>query len=443
MKTILLYISIILSGSLVNAQIGPVNFIDTTLESAGVTKFETIDLNNDGFNEIITSFTGSSGRLGFYQNLANNDFSTFNLIENFSFCKGFAVGEFNGDNLPDLVAIGGTAMEARIYINTNEGFNPGIQLDSNISIQVNDVVVADFDQNDADDIVIIGQHSIDFYRNDGSGFFSKETILSTETSPNPLECLDLATKDMDGDGDIDLICGETAGLVIYINNGNGVFTPNYYSETSEIYFLIHPVDIDGDGDFDVVGRNGAGDVKWFSNNGNGVMTYEATLADIPYLTALKSIDYNTDGLEDLYVSYANHIAIFENDPNHSFSNELIVYEDENLIMGAIQTADINNQGALDYLWSGGNNTIACHINESPLSLSAERKNDNLIFPNPTNGILNFSGEIDKITLYNVSGKKLLETTGKNSLDISHYTAGIYFVMLEDERGESIQKIVKR
>ena len=86
------------------------------------------------------------------------------------------------------------------------------------------MVVADFDNNNSDDIIIIGQHSIDLYRNNGSGSFSKETILSTSSSSTcVLECLDLATADMDGDGNIDLINGETEGLVIYLNNGNAVF----------------------------------------------------------------------------------------------------------------------------------------------------------------------------------------------------------------------------
>lgn len=426
-----------------NAQIGSVNFVDTTHQSAGVTKFVSADLNNDGSKEIIASFTGSSGRLGYYQNLTNNHFSTFNLIEALSFCEGVAVGDFNNDNWMDLVTIGGIDIEARIYINNNGSFNPGIQLDSNISMQVQDVVVADFDQNNSDDIVVIGQHSIAFYRNNGSGSFTKEIILSTSTSPLSLECFDLATKDMDNDGDMDLICGETEGLVIYTNNGSGVFTPDYYSLLPEIFFLIHPFDVDDDGDFDVVGRNGFGEVKWFSNNGGGVMTYEATLATIPNLTSVNSIDYNDDGLEDLYVSYANNISIFENDASHSFSNEISVYQDPNLLMGAVQIADIDNQVDLDYVWCGGNNTIAFHINQSALSLGDIETNSDVIFPNPTNDFLYFTKQIEKISLYNLLGKKLLETANASKINVSNYPAGTYILILENEQSKSFQKIIKK
>jgi hypothetical protein len=109
---------------------------------------------------------------------------------------------------------------------------------------------------------------------------------------------------------MDLICGETAGLVIYINNGNAIFSPHYYSTLPEILSLVHPTDIDGDGDKDVVTRNSFGDVKWFSNNGFGIMTYEANLSTIPNLKSLTSIDYNNDGLEDIYMLHTPIISPF-------------------------------------------------------------------------------------------------------------------------------------
>lgn len=443
MKTIYFILLIFTFPLIINAQIGPVNFIDTSLETSGVTKFESVDLDNDGFNEILVSSTGNAGRIGFYQNLTNNTFSNFNLIESFGFCKGIAVGDFNNDNWKDIVSIGGINKEAKIHINNSGSFSPGVPLDSNISIQVNDVVVADFDNNNSDDIVIIGQHSIDLYRNNGSGSFSKETILTTSSSSTRvLECLDLAAADMDGDGDIDLINGETEGLVIYINNGNAVFSPHYYSLIPEIFFLVHPFDIDNDGDIDVVGRNHAGEVKWFSNNGSSVMTYEAILPNIPNLLSLNSIDYNNDGFEDLYTSYANHISIFENDANQNFNNEISVYQDNNLIMGAVQIVDVDNQNGLDYVWSGGNNAIAFHMNESLLNIEDLEAPTILLYPNPTNGILNSTHQIDKLRIYNLQGVKLMEAYKTDTIDLSRLPAGFYTLIIEDHEDLAIYKIIK-
>ena len=440
MKKITYFLFILLSFQL-NAQVGPVNFIDTSVESAGISKILSHDINNDGFKDIIISTSGSNGRFGYYLNQTNNTFGDFILVDNFEFCRSVAVGDFNNDNLIDFVAIGKIANESRVYINNNGSFT-NFLLDTN-PIFLNEVVVADFDQNNSDDIVIIGQHSIDFYRNNGTGNFTKEIILSTSTSPLVLECLDLAAKDMDNDGDIDLISGETAGVVVYTNNGNAIFTPHYYSLLPEIVPLIHPFDIDNDGDLDIISQNSGSEVKWFSNNGSGVMTYQATISGIPTLKAINSVDYNNDGWEDLYVSYTNHIAVFANNTNHTFIDEIIMHQTTSLIMGQLAVMNIDNQGASDFVWSGGNNALAFHINQSNLSVDNPDVNAFNLFPNPTNGILNTSEKMDNVKVYDSLGRKMMEYSNVNSFDISSLSNGVYVFQIEIKGKSNIQKIVKQ
>jgi len=427
----------------VQGQIGSVHFIDTSLETAGITQIASADVDNDGKKDIITSSTGNAGRLGYYQNLSNNSFSSFKSIVPLAFCRGLAIGDFNKDNWQDIVSISGTNNDVRIHLNITGNFGPAFLLDSANPTQLNDVVVADFDGNKWDDIVVIGQHSIDLYRNDGSGNFTKELILSTSTSSKILECLDLATADIDKDGDMDLICGESAGLVIYLNNGMGVFSPRYYSIMAEIYFLVHPFDVDNDGDLDIVGRNSAGDVKWFSNDGNGRMNYEATLSNVPNLVSLSSVDYNMDGYEDLYVSYTKHISIFKNDSNHAFSTEIPVYQNDNRLMGPVQVADMDGIGALDMVWSGGNNGLAYLINESPTPINGIGVESNVIFPNPTKGIIHLNRPSEKLLVYNVLGKRVLELSNEVQCDLSSYPSGIYMVVTMENGRISQQRIVKQ
>lgn len=429
-------------GSALNAQIGTVNFIDTSVETAGISKIIPFDFNNDGFEDLLTATTGTNGRLGIYNNQANGTFSAFNLIDSFEFCRGMAIGNFNNDGVIDLVAIGKTTNQSVVYLSGSAGTYNNFVLDSN-SMILNDVVVADFDQNNLDDIVVIGQHSIDFYRNNGLASFTKETILTTSTSPVVLECLDLAIKDIDNDGDIDIISGETAGLVVYKNNGNAVFTPHYYSIMPEVIVIVHPVDIDNDGDFDLVAKNAFGQVKWFSNDGNGVMTFESILSNVPNCTAINTLDFNNDGLQDLYVSYPNHVSVFANDPMHLFTAETNLHQDSSLIMGEITLANVDNQTGLDYVWSGNNNALAYHINQTALNVHEELTNRLQLYPNPTESLVNLSQLVDKITLYHINGKKIKETENAQTIDFSGLSAGTYTLLIEYQGKSSSHKIIKK
>lgn len=89
--------------------------------------------------------------------------------------------------------------------------------------------------------------------------------------------------DWDGDGDVDLICGDEDGRVAFIENTGEIvdrmpvfLQPKYFQqEAHELKFgaLVTPVgvDWDGDGDEDIVAGNTAGNIAWFENlSGKGV-----------------------------------------------------------------------------------------------------------------------------------------------------------------------------
>lgn len=431
---------------LCHSQISNAIIIDSTTETAGVSMFASADIDNDGDNDLITSFSNADGVIAYYENLSNDVFDSLKVIDSLSFSRGVATGDFNNDGWEDVIGIGGTQHEARIYINDSGTFPNSTQLDINISILVNDLVVADFDQNGSDDIVIIGQHSIDFYRNNGTGSFTKEEILSTSTAPGVLECLDLEKVDLDQDGDQDLICGETEGLVTYINDGNGNFNPNYYSNFNEIGTLVHAMDIDQDGDQDVLMQNNAGDLKWFSNDGNGVLTFEEIITAIPQLEGISSVEYNADGLEDIYATYAHNVVLYPNDTSHNFNIETMVYNDNNLIMGAVNVANLNQHTPKDLIWTGANKTVAYHSNESPLFTPDNNPNSFSIYPNPSSGQIYIpsKGDFETIEIYNSTGQKIKELPYSYESDITELPKGIYFLRVLKANGKytAIKKVVK-
>ncbi len=66
-----------------------------------------------------------------------------------------------------------------------------------------------------------------------------------------------------------------------------------------------------------------------------------------------------------------------------------------------------------------------------LSTTQVSKFSNLVYPNPTNGILNFSNSVNEnsqISIYNLNGQLVKEISSfdaKNNIDISEFNSGVY------------------
>ncbi len=72
----------------------------------------------------------------------------------------------------------------------------------------------------------------------------------------------------------------------------------------------------------------------------------------------------------------------------------------------------------------------------------------LVYPNPTSGIIYFSGidaNIDAIEIFDVSGKKMWSDTNlsANNLDLTGFQDGIYLIKLKTDQGILNKKIVIR
>jgi hypothetical protein len=66
----------------------------------------------------------------------------------------------------------------------------------------------------------------------------------------------------------------------------------------------------------------------------------------------------------------------------------------------------------------------------------------VLFPNPTNGILNIGNEnLEKIAIYDLSGKVVNEFAPQSQIDLGHLSSGLYIIKLFSERGTLVDKIV--
>ncbi|MCF6308082.1 MAG: T9SS type A sorting domain-containing protein [Flavobacteriaceae bacterium] len=69
-----------------------------------------------------------------------------------------------------------------------------------------------------------------------------------------------------------------------------------------------------------------------------------------------------------------------------------------------------------------------------------------IYPNPVTAILQINTQntivIKNIQVYDVMGKKLMETKNSNQIDVSILASGLLFVKIETDKGFVVKKVVK-
>ncbi len=69
-----------------------------------------------------------------------------------------------------------------------------------------------------------------------------------------------------------------------------------------------------------------------------------------------------------------------------------------------------------------------------------------IYPNPVKNVLQIGTEnnvvVKSVQVYDVMGKKLLETTNVNLIDVSSFANGLLFVKIETDRGAVMKKVLK-
>ncbi len=97
------------------------------------------------------------------------------------------------------------------------------------------------------------------------------------------------------------------------------------------------------------------------------------------------------------------------------------------------------------------NNEECESTDEAVSITVTDVEENAdskiqVYPNPTNGLLNVSGNgTMHISVSNLMGQKLQETTaeGNTVLDLSRFESSMYLIRIESESGVMVRKVTIR
>ena len=71
-------------------------------------------------------------------------------------------------------------------------------------------------------------------------------------------------------------------------------------------------------------------------------------------------------------------------------------------------------------------------------------NDYVLYPNPMDAVLRIEGDmVVSVTVFDVSGRKLIECHNTSSVDVSALESGVYIVRVVGDNGATMAKVVKR
>ena len=222
---------------------------------------------------------------------------------------GVALADFDGDGLLDAVVSESDTVAVEVFHNSGAGI---LALDTSLIWTgfANSVVAADFDGDGKPDIATAGSNRIRMCWNDGPLGFSAPEVLATNISP-----LVIIQDDLDADGLRDIAtCNYSSQSITVVRNlGTRAFAPQFNQSITTYPFDIASGDLDGDGDLELFVTT-LNSVRVFRNNGDN--TYASPERHIlpGEPVGIISADFDGDGDSDVIATdeHASRLFFLQN-----------------------------------------------------------------------------------------------------------------------------------
>ncbi|MEW6130961.1 MAG: VCBS repeat-containing protein [Acidobacteriota bacterium] len=262
--------------------------------------------------------------------------------------QALALGDLNGDNKPEIVAVNRQNNSITILANNGKGAF-GLKGSYATGLVPQAVVLGDLNNDKKLDMVIAnsGSNTISIFVGTGDGRFIKKTDYSTGAIP-----FSLAVADLNNDRTVDLMVANRYGNSVSIFLGTGEATFRLFTDypTHPLPNYFSAADFNGDGKMDfAVASSFNHTITFYWGKGNGLFLRGVSLMKSKNQLGVFVADLNHDGKPDVIEAnrQTGTLAIsfgFQNDGSESES--ALAYP---LSKGRVcaTTGDLNYDGIMD------------------------------------------------------------------------------------------------
>lgn len=462
-----------------NGDFGYLQEISTNVNN--VIEVFSIDLDNDGDNDIISA---STGKIAWYKNLGNGNFGNQQIIaSNLTDIIAIYSNDLDNDNLNDVIFTSSGLIAW--YNNLGNGNFGNLEIISTDVQYPEALFSVDIDNDDDNDIVSTSHFSnypiikkIMWYENDGQGNFGAEEKVIT----NEDYCTSVFVIDINNNGYNDILAALSENKICwYENDGEGNFENQQIVISNFDGTDVFANDLDNDGDIDVVASSyGDHKISWIESLLNSQNYEDIDLCEedsiLIYGEWISTAGVYNDTLinnmgGDSIVVYT--LEFFPNPGDYSIigpneveefaiqtysvpANPDVAYtfevETGNVLSTSANSVEIqwgtNSMGLVKAIATfpeiGCNNESTLEVTVGTGDINEYYNNQVQLYPNPANDVLFVETEFTNINIEIINSTgQVVKISSLTKINISSLESNIYFVKVYDKHGSLIktQKLI--